>query len=70
MSARRRTTSKWIGSLQVRSLLEHCMKQGQAWPPEATGIYVVSLHPWFGQPTNESEVLRGKRILRAAEASA
>ncbi|HEV3260942.1 MAG TPA: hypothetical protein VG013_29085 [Gemmataceae bacterium] len=47
----------WVGPYQVRFLLEHCLDDAQPWPPEDTGIYVVSELAWQVCPSQQARVL-------------
>ena len=47
----------WIGPFQLRRLLENSLKPGQPMPPEADGVYVVSLKQWTTQPTANDGIL-------------
>ena len=42
---------EWTGSFQIKELLARCLEEGQAWPPAADGVYVVSQKVWEGSPT-------------------
>jgi len=48
---------RWVGPYQLRHLLENCMNDGQPWPPESNGVYVVSKRAWNGVPAKNEEIL-------------
>jgi hypothetical protein len=50
-------SNKWIGPFKLREYLEQSIDPAQEWPPEATGVYVVSHDSWDGEPTINSRVL-------------
>lgn len=44
---------RWVGPFRLRDLLEHCLDDNQAWPPEGNGVYVVAERPWQGAPKDK-----------------
>ncbi len=44
------STGRWIGPFRIRDLLERCLDENQAWPPEQGGVYLVSREKWTGAP--------------------
>jgi len=40
----------WVGPFRIRDLLERCLDEDQAWPPEHGGVYLDSQHKWSGAP--------------------
>ena len=43
----------WIGPITVDALLDRVAVDWDTAPPEANGVYLVSLHPWVREPTRE-----------------
>jgi len=41
---------RWVGPFRIRELLERCLDEDQAWPPEHGGVYLVSQQKWSGAP--------------------
>ena len=43
-------TMSWTGPFVIRELVEGCTSASRAMPPEANGVYLVSLRPWTLRP--------------------
>jgi hypothetical protein len=57
MSRAKTNTVRWVGPFRLRHLLEQCLEDNQAWPPEGNGVYVVSERSWRGIPKKQARVL-------------
>lgn len=44
------SVGRWIGPFRIRDLLERCLDENQARPPEHGGVYLVSRQKWTGTP--------------------
>ncbi len=40
----------WVGPYQISSYLGNAVRDADAQPPEASGLYIVSQRPWSGMP--------------------
>ena len=49
--------NKWSKPIQLRVLLDECVKNPNLLPPLSMSAYVVTQHAWSGQPTKKSHVL-------------
>ena len=47
----------WHGPYQIRRLLEKCLDDGQDWPGDRGGVYVITHRRWRDKPNHESGVL-------------
>jgi len=47
----------WRGAYRIGSYIDTSIEDGHDWPPEHSGVYVVSVKRWRGQPTRRSGVL-------------
>ena len=48
---------RWVGPFRLREYLERSIDPKQEWPPEAPGVYVVSVDAWDREPSASSHVL-------------
>ncbi|SIO27014.1 hypothetical protein SAMN05444166_3366 [Singulisphaera sp. GP187] len=51
------TGGRWVGPFRLRDYLERAIDPTHERPPEAAGVYIVSLYPWANEPTAEGCIL-------------
>jgi hypothetical protein len=48
------TSEKWVGPFQLRELMDYCINENFAKPPEAGSAYLITKDKWKTKPTAES----------------